>query len=422
MTKILFDRIHGSWEYRSIISVLKDDGFEVELLYGDTITSEALNSCNILVIGVPKREFSNDEVNSIHKFVDNGGGLLVIGERVTSCFLNKITCKFGIEFATDCVCDMEHNNEHHSCPIIKNRLKHEIMEYVDEFTIFCGCSLTVKEPAEKVALGNETTWADQDRWKDKFRWVKKRYLVPDENEPKGDEVCLIAASEYGKGRVLCIGDSTLFMEMYMFHTDNLQMGVNFIYWLSKKRPIKKIDKERIAKKVTGAGPLELKKSVKPSSGFIKKIKNREITIKDIYERYTTGVLCAPPEAPLEEVLGLLEWNQQNKVVFILDKDKNVVGYISLKEILEVTKAHIQSPEHLNERMLRFRDAKVASDIMNTDFETLYKGSSIYDAIRIMEQYAIPEVPVVNDDGKLIGSLTDDELMDIIYGDKAIANK
>ena len=55
--------------------------------------------------------------------------------------------------------------------------------------------------------------------------------------------------------------------------------------------------------------------------------------------------------------------------------------------------------------------------MNTDFETLYYHSSIYDAIRIMEDYDLSEVPVVDDDCKLVGGLTDDELMDmeVVWG-------
>ena len=79
----------------------------------DRINSTALRDCDVLVIKNPTADYSPIEVQAIKRFVERGGGLLLVGEHTdvfgTGRHLNTLAQEFGFKFRYDCVFGIDHD-------------------------------------------------------------------------------------------------------------------------------------------------------------------------------------------------------------------------------------------------------------------------------------------------------------------------
>jgi alpha-ketoglutarate-dependent taurine dioxygenase len=163
--------------------------------------------------------FSAKEIEQVRKFVEEGGGLLVIGEHNYPLWrnnLNELMEPYGIQFNSDTVMRPRAKGD----PILVRHFSiapapsHPVSENVREITYHRGCSLTLS------ATETDTIVAAT---------------------PNNEVVC--AAKKYGKGRVAAIGDSDIFSLPYIGHSDNVRLFTNLICWLldEKNIPIVKRD-------------------------------------------------------------------------------------------------------------------------------------------------------------------------------------
>ncbi|MFW9950941.1 MAG: hypothetical protein ACFFKA_12560, partial [Candidatus Thorarchaeota archaeon] len=101
-------------------SGLKLGKIEAGISYGK------LSGYNIFIIGVSYAGsyFSDEEVNDIIKYVDDGGSLLIINDRggdyENKSNLNEVSKNFGIKFNPDQLYDNEAFSKDNSRPIIKD--------------------------------------------------------------------------------------------------------------------------------------------------------------------------------------------------------------------------------------------------------------------------------------------------------------
>lgn len=254
MKKILFDETHGE------VSKINDtsqsgmsflDNELTKLNYNVVPIIEKLaNSLknasvkegvgtNILWISFPTKEFDTNEQEVILGFVKSGGGLLLTAEwgdifgNVNK--LNSLTNEFNMMFRTDRVTDyttsytekVEIMGEVIGVARIPQFLKikefkeHPIGKGVNEIGYFAGCS--IEAPEEKWLV-----WSGKESFRDLNANAR---LDPGEVVgPSG----LVCASEYGSGRVVCMGDTSMITNKYIHYAGNRQFSLNIIKWLSKE--------------------------------------------------------------------------------------------------------------------------------------------------------------------------------------------
>ena len=194
---------------------------------------DLLSKYDVLILFIPFKYFQEDEREAIVQFVKDGGGLIIFGEdggymdnKGIATDINSISIFFGIRFNRDVVEDSRINRKERDChPIIRKFEQHPVTEGVCSIGYICGCSLNVQSPATALAFGNSTTYADGK---------------------KGDEVVVLAAATYGKGKIVAIGD-TEFLEGlntpgygnekddYLSFMDNKELALNMFDWVT---PIK----------------------------------------------------------------------------------------------------------------------------------------------------------------------------------------
>jgi len=229
--RIAFDETHNevhrvSDDYGNLRDFLELSGFEVESLTEGLLTLSKLRAYSVLVLPLPRKPFLEEEIRSIISFVEGGGGLFIIGDcggdRFWGSNINNLSRIFGITFNLDVV------KAPREPVIIKQFKRHPITLNVNKLVYRTGSSLNITGNAVGLAAASSNVWADR-------LWGQVGVLEPEEK--KGEEVIVLAASNFGLGRVVCLGSSTLFTDSNLL-IDHKKLGLNILKWLSSSEPLR----------------------------------------------------------------------------------------------------------------------------------------------------------------------------------------
>jgi tetratricopeptide (TPR) repeat protein len=234
--RVLFDGAHVEVEAKIYIPdfllELKNNGLWVESSISK-ITSELLSDYDLLVFFLQSEMLSDDEMDSVISFVENGGGLILFGEhgrtlegRDIDEALSQTAGFLGIEYGLDVVRDEKVNAGDECWPVITNFAQHQITEDVKSLVYGCGTSLNLDSHATAIAFGNETTTA---------------------GEKKGKEIVLLASTLYGRGKVVVVGDRSFLVgpstvcgiagnKDFLSLGDNKKLGINMFKWAAQPSP------------------------------------------------------------------------------------------------------------------------------------------------------------------------------------------
>ena len=109
-------------------------------IVSDNLTYDILKNYDILIIETPSR-YKPEEIDAIVRFVENGGGLFLIGDHTnfagTGTNLNEISKRFGIEFGFDAVNSINGTLYHYT----RGQIFHPAIKYMPALDFMTGCSL-----------------------------------------------------------------------------------------------------------------------------------------------------------------------------------------------------------------------------------------------------------------------------------------
>jgi len=102
--KVLFDESHGQyWDSNKLSAFLEDlkenYGVTIDIHETGEINSSLLSGYDVLIISNPGSPFTEDEVDAIKSFLDNGGSLLIMGnwyKYFDPTYIENITKSYGI--------------------------------------------------------------------------------------------------------------------------------------------------------------------------------------------------------------------------------------------------------------------------------------------------------------------------------------
>ncbi len=198
--------------YSELGQILRDNDFDVEPYTEFMILTKNLKDVDVLVFGCPNSsKIRSQEIDAIKKFVNNGGGLLLLslsgGDRGLMNNMSKVSEDFGISFDNTAVKDDRSNAGLPTMPIIKSLASHPVTEDVTELLIPSACSLKLSGKA--VAIATTSTTAEPGN------------------------AAIVAIAEVGKGRVMCIGSYEVFRRGGgLKNKGNKQFAINAFNWLS----------------------------------------------------------------------------------------------------------------------------------------------------------------------------------------------
>ena len=138
------------------------------------------------------------------------------------------------------------------------------------------------------------------------------------------------------------------------------------------------------------------------------------TVKDVM---STHVIAVRPEASYKEMAAMLH-EQRISAFPVIDKDNKVIGVVSeadllTKEALEGTVPRtLQSlaRQHVRTQV----NAVIAADLMTTPPVTIGPDEPVAHAARLMYNQRVKRLPVISDDGTLIGIVSRSDVLSV-YG-------
>ncbi|WP_245610465.1 CBM96 family carbohydrate-binding protein [Thermococcus celericrescens] len=211
--KVLIDASHGQYYINEAgVSYLVDKiqselGWEVEINQLP-LTYDLLKEYDVVILTDPKDDFTPAEIESIKKYVENGGGLLIAGEWYKYANVenfNEIVGDYGITFNPDELMDDDQNSGRPYYPFVGVYNKaHPVMKFVpDDWTMYYnGNTLTIGGTAVWLIKGYDTSYSvDADG---------KVVRI------KGTNPVIAAAVDLGTGRIVAYGSSKALSDSYNF--------------------------------------------------------------------------------------------------------------------------------------------------------------------------------------------------------------
>lgn len=247
-TRVLVGSAMGETVFKSRmltgVNLLEDQGFELNIsldpikpvlkTYTDKAAFERLEDYQILTslgseIG-DNKFWSKENAETARQFVENGGGLLIALNQVegphnwlTNWAKNELLKEFGLTPSDQNVIDKSHYFFTPEFPAFSDIVLHEVTKGVASF----------QSEGMSVLRGGQKTGAP---------------LIVSSKDASPANVGVLYAFEYGKGRVVVMGDAKWMEPECLAKADNAQLLLNIFNWLAK-REVKLVDKETLSRKV-----------------------------------------------------------------------------------------------------------------------------------------------------------------------------
>lgn len=226
----------GTYGASSYATLLEANGYSVSTLTDRPITSEKLKGYNVLILMAPYRNYTDDEVNAIKDFVNNGGGLFLVGtnwgdvDGNQNFAFNKIAKSFGVSFANNEIVTNDQNylffynvvpiNDLRSSPITSN---------VKDFNFMLGTYIKDPGPSNVIAYTDSYTWGDQGYTTSQGTTLSNYKKDPGE---RSGPLPVVSEMQYGKGKIVFMGAAASFINAMIYRSDGWKLGLNTVDWLA----------------------------------------------------------------------------------------------------------------------------------------------------------------------------------------------
>jgi len=245
--RILVDEYHSTWE-RSDRPYDpnwfgQESGYNYACIYdygsrfygmgrlSAPIDANALKNCDVLIAKVPTSRYRPDEIDRIEQFVQNGGGLLLVGEHTnvfqTGVHLNDIAGRFGVRFRYDCVFDIDGVFRQLYRPSVA---PHPILQDMPPLDFAVSCSI---DPGFSVGRAAIRATGLRDLPAD-YHASNFYPQVEDRADARYGAFIQLWTLRRGDGRVAAFGDSTIFSNFSTFEPGKAELMLGMLEWLNHR--------------------------------------------------------------------------------------------------------------------------------------------------------------------------------------------
>ncbi|MBN2182613.1 MAG: hypothetical protein JW715_11935 [Sedimentisphaerales bacterium] len=245
--RVIVDEYHSDWEPTERPFDTNwygnDSGYNYACIYdycsrfyemsrlNNQIDDAALKNCDVLMVKVPTSRYSPDEIAAIERFVESGGGLLLIGEHTnvfkTGTYINDIAEIFGFRFRYDCLFDIDTIfTQRFDLPLIP----HPIIQNMPPLNFAVSCSLSPGKSLGRAVIrstGMKNLPAD-------YHASNYYPQVEDRTDMRYGAFTQLWATRHGGGRVVAFTDSTIFSNFATFEPGKTQLMLGMLEWLNHR--------------------------------------------------------------------------------------------------------------------------------------------------------------------------------------------
>jgi hypothetical protein len=255
-SSVYYDAVHGArhlfnrdnrryrYGYHSVSGFnrfcksLRKEGFNVHAEEFSNLDRKTLDKYDIFFIGEQTyhaRLMTDDEQKVLMEWVKDGGSLLTLVEHSDAHYMSRLVNGLlkdvPLEVRYDSIMDWYRfkPNSRTTWVNLSNVKEHPTTQGVKEYHFLNGASL---DTAHGVLFSTDTSWSDRYN-KDKPP-IHSGNVRRDPNELSGP-LAGAAALEYGKGKIIVIGDHNAFSNPNLYYADHYRFIMNCMRWLGKER-------------------------------------------------------------------------------------------------------------------------------------------------------------------------------------------
>jgi len=203
------------------------------LMESDAIDFGKLSECDVLVVKTPTARYLPEEIRAIVRFVEGGGGLLLIGDHTnvfkSSSYLNEITRPFGFTFRHDllfCV------GSPYDQSVDRPAVPHPVVQHLPPMNYAVSCSVDPGQSWGRAVVQSTGLWSLPPDYHAENFHPQAEYRP----EMRYGAFVQLWSTRYGRGRVLAFTDSTIFSNFCVFQPGKVELMVGMLDWLNHAGP------------------------------------------------------------------------------------------------------------------------------------------------------------------------------------------
>lgn len=204
-----------------------DAFYETDVLDGP-IRAGTLDDASVLVVYLPDRPYSQDEIRRIAAFVRRGGGLLLIGDHTnvfgSTSHLNALCARLGMQFRYDVLFDLDtHFFQMFEPSHPRPRWLHGM-----RFMKLRGAA-----SVRPTALSTRTFMTVANTKGLPSIYSVGNFYPPPHDDPRMTfgRYAIATAARAGSGRVVAFADSTIFSNFEIYYPGKYELLLNMVHWL-----------------------------------------------------------------------------------------------------------------------------------------------------------------------------------------------
>jgi hypothetical protein len=245
--RVMVDEFHSTWEPTDKPFDTNwyghDSGYNYYCIYdycsrfydmsrlNTSLDDAAVRNCDVLVVKVPTLRYNPEEIKAIERFVERGGGLLLMGEHTnvfnTGTHLNDVAKIFGFSFRYDCLFDIDTiYTQLYNLPLVP----HPIIQSMPPFNFAVSCSINPGRSLGRAVIrstGLKNLLAD-------YHAGNFYPQVEDKAEMRYGAFVQLLTTHHGAGRVVAFTDSTVFSNFATFEPGKAELMLGMLEWLNHR--------------------------------------------------------------------------------------------------------------------------------------------------------------------------------------------
>ncbi len=245
--RVLFLQTHSDWEWTH--EPPGTEVFDVKSMYNyygfrdyldhfyeasattNTITTALLDEYDVIIITTPTAPYSEDEIDMLERYVQRGGGLILIGDHTnvfgTTTHMNPILARFSMKLLFDCTYDLKTTNVN----VFKSSqiLPHVMLHNIPTFVFASSCTIATSLLNERIIVGHSVKTARGD--------YAQRSFFPGISKTTDYDFGLFhqaTARNYGRGRVVVFTDNTVFSNFCFYLPYRYHLALNMVEWANRR--------------------------------------------------------------------------------------------------------------------------------------------------------------------------------------------
>jgi len=232
-----YQGVHG---YSRLFDHLGDHGYPWTATRHQRIDAELLQGFSVLFINLLHEgspDFEPREIEAIQDFVQAGGGLFAIADHSNvyrhAERLNPLIKPMGIEVGFHTALDSE-AVAGSAWTLVRNLDAHATNDGLELISFQTGGTLLTDQGT---AFLSESAFGDfWDEDNDEGFYGNWTFDGDPEVEPQGADIAVVAAAEYGQGRVMVVSDQNIYGDVWLHFADNFAHALNGFEWVAGGAP------------------------------------------------------------------------------------------------------------------------------------------------------------------------------------------